>query len=389
MNAKQQKLLIVDDTPANIQILHQIFQHEYAVFFATSGMAAIELAKRELPDIILLDIMMHEMDGYEVCSRLKGDQTTAAIPVVFVTAMGEEEDETRGLEAGAIDYITKPISPPIVKARVKNHLELKTGRDLLATLAEELSARNRTLEQEKALAHSLLTTILPESLHVDGFSTAVRYRPSDQIGGDFFDGWREDEYAHFLVADISGHSTSAALLMAVCKGLFMTIGKGKSDPAEILTIANRMLTEMLADSGMYLTMVYAVFNTVAQEVTIASAGHNQVYLYSHAGITAVAATGPPLGWDSSDEWGVERHRFTSAEKLLFYTDGLIEVRNSDGFLCSEEIFNLANAADPPNEIVSKIMQASEDHCSAHFEDDVTLLAIGIEEKGEDLPCISA
>lgn len=389
MNSKQQKLLIVDDTPANIQILHQIFQNEYALFFATSGMTALELAKRELPDIILLDIMMPEMDGYEVCSRLKQDQTTAAIPVIFVTAMGEEEDETRGLETGAIDYITKPISPPIVKARVKNHLELKTGRDLLATLAEELSARNRTLEQEKFLAHSLLTTILPESLHVDGFSTAVRFRPSDQIGGDFFDGWRDGDFAHFLVADISGHSTSAALLMAVCKGLFMTMGKGKSDPAEILTVANRMLTEMLADSGMYLTMVYAVFNTVEKEVTIASAGHNQAYLYSESGVTTVSATGPPLGWDSSDKWGVEHHRFTAAEKLLIYTDGLIEVRNSDGFLCSEEIFNLACAADPPKEIVSKIMQASEEHCAAVFDDDVTLLAIGLEEKGEEIKCISA
>lgn len=119
MKENPQKILIIDDTIANIQILNEIFYEEYQIFFATSGRAGIEVAQREFPDIILLDVMMPEMDGYETCSILKSDPATGSIPVIFVTAMGEEEDETSGLEAGAIDYITKPISPPIVRARVK------------------------------------------------------------------------------------------------------------------------------------------------------------------------------------------------------------------------------------------------------------------------------
>ena len=382
MSKARQKLLIVDDTPANIQILHQIFQSEYDIFFATSGAGGIEVAKRERPDIVLLDIMMPEMDGYEACRILKSDPATESIPVIFVTAMGEEEDETKGLDAGAIDYITKPISPPIVKARVRNHLELKMGRDLLSELAGELAAKNFTMEREKALAHTLLETILPGNLQVDGFSTAVYFKPSDQIGGDFFDGWREGKYAHFLVGDISGHSISAALVMAVCKGLFMTIGKGRTDPAEIFTVANRILTGMLADSGMYLTMAYAVCDIESNELQLASAGHNPVYLYSAGKMTALEATGPPLGWDAKDSWSVAKQSFRAGDRLLFYTDGLIEVRNKEGELCSEEIFTGVSSGDSPQTMVTTLLQAADNHCDGAFDDDVTLLAICYDAEGD-------
>jgi diguanylate cyclase (GGDEF)-like protein len=142
----RQKVLIVDDVLANIEILYKILQKEYDVYFAKSGRDAIRIVKRELPDLILLDIMMPEMDGYQVCRVLKEDPQLSPIPVIFITAMGSDEDEAKGLECGAIDYITKPISPAIVKARVRNHLELKRSRDLLQQLTLELGEKNRELE---------------------------------------------------------------------------------------------------------------------------------------------------------------------------------------------------------------------------------------------------
>lgn len=132
----KQRVLIVDDAPENIAVLVETLRDEYELSVAVDGMTALEIAAREpRPDILLLDIMMPGMDGYEVCKRLKADPTTADIPVIFVTAMNEVEDEAKGLEVGAIDYITKPISPPIVAARVRNHLELKKHRDLLKDLS--------------------------------------------------------------------------------------------------------------------------------------------------------------------------------------------------------------------------------------------------------------
>jgi len=141
------KVLIVDDTLTNIEILHKILQCDYEVFFAKNGRDCLRVVRREMPDLILLDIMMPEMDGYQVCTQLKADPLTARIPVIFITAMGSEEDETRGLECGAIDYLTKPISPPIVRARVRNHLELKHSRDLVEAVSRELADKNLELKR--------------------------------------------------------------------------------------------------------------------------------------------------------------------------------------------------------------------------------------------------
>ena len=118
------KILIVDDEPNNLQLLRQILKTDYLLTFAKNGQDALEAAEKHRPDLILLDIMMPIMDGYEACRRLKKNPVTAKIPVIFITAMGETEDESRGFDVGGVDYITKPISAPIVRVRVKTHLSL-------------------------------------------------------------------------------------------------------------------------------------------------------------------------------------------------------------------------------------------------------------------------
>jgi diguanylate cyclase (GGDEF)-like protein len=135
MDIPRQTVLIVDDTPMNIEILSRALDAEYEILCATSGQEALEIAFDQSPDLILLDVVMPGMSGYEVCTRLKAEARLRATPVIFVSGMDHEEDEARGLEVGAIDYLAKPIRPSIVKARVRNHLELKRHRDFL----EELS----------------------------------------------------------------------------------------------------------------------------------------------------------------------------------------------------------------------------------------------------------
>ena len=156
---KRQTVMIVDDTPANIEILSESLGDDYELFFATSGADALELIRADKPDLILLDIMMPGMDGYQLCAILKEDPATRDIPIIFVTAMTGEEDEIKGLELGAIDYITKPISPHIVRARVKNHLELKRYRDLLETLAT--AADRAKKEFLRSVSHELRTPLTP------------------------------------------------------------------------------------------------------------------------------------------------------------------------------------------------------------------------------------
>lgn len=133
--SNQAKILIVDDAPVNIQILNEALKTDNRIFFATSGRDALDVAAKTIPDLILLDVMMPDMDGYEVCRKLKSDPLLREIPIIFITAMSQHEDEATGFELGAVDYISKPFSPSLVKLRVRNHLELKRQRDTLSRLA--------------------------------------------------------------------------------------------------------------------------------------------------------------------------------------------------------------------------------------------------------------
>jgi len=141
-------ILIVDDEQLSLDLLKLALEDEYRLLTATTGLAALEIAARELPDLILLDIMMPEMDGYEVCRSLKVTPALQEIPVLFITCMNETENESLGLELGAADYIVKPYNQGIVRLRVRNHLQLKQQRDQLRQQATGLSATNAALATE-------------------------------------------------------------------------------------------------------------------------------------------------------------------------------------------------------------------------------------------------
>ncbi|MEO7108673.1 MAG: diguanylate cyclase [Rhodoferax sp.] len=128
------KLLVVDDQPINIQVMHQVFGADYQVFMATSGAQALSICQANPPDLVLLDVVMPEMDGFEVCTQLKAHDATRNIPVIFVTAHSDAAQETHGLSVGAVDFISKPVNPAVVRARVKTHLTLKFQSDLLRNL---------------------------------------------------------------------------------------------------------------------------------------------------------------------------------------------------------------------------------------------------------------
>ena len=184
-------ILVVDDVPSNIQVLAQILRPEFSVTFALSGEEALHLAATSLPDLILLDVMMPDMDGFEVCRRLKDDPTLKDIPVIFVTAMNEAIDETRGLEAGAIDYVTKPAHPAIVRQRIRNHLQLKRQRDLLRQMAfidglTGLANRRRfdeafEAEWRRALrTHHPISLVLGDIDHFKGYNDHYGHVAGDE-----------------------------------------------------------------------------------------------------------------------------------------------------------------------------------------------------------------
>lgn len=132
--AARPKILVVDDQPINIHMINEIFKQDLEVLMATTGRAGIDLCKSQAPDLVILDVMMPDMTGYDVCQALKADPATRDIPVIFLTSLSEERDEIYGFELGAVDFINKPISPIVVKSRVATHLRLKLQTDLLRSI---------------------------------------------------------------------------------------------------------------------------------------------------------------------------------------------------------------------------------------------------------------
>jgi putative two-component system response regulator len=179
-------ILVVDDTTANIEVMVETLRDDYVVSVAIDGKTALEQVKSVHPDLILLDITMPGMNGYEVCRRLKANEATRDIPIIFVSALNDSEDESRGLNLGAVDYITKPFKPAIVRTRVRNHLELKRYRDHLEELVRERT-RELTLTQE---------------VTIESLATLAEYRDSE-TGGHIR---RTQKYVKILAEHLQKHS---------------------------------------------------------------------------------------------------------------------------------------------------------------------------------------
>jgi len=185
------KLLIVDDQPANIRVMAEALRDDYELFFATSAERALEIVAGGGVELVLLDVVMPDIDGFEVCRRLKADEATSRIPVIFVTAREEVGDEARGFDLGAVDYITKPVQPPIVRARVRTHIELKRAHDLLESLASidavtTIANRRRfdvSIESEWkrcARSHSPLTLAIADVDHFKSFNDTYGHTRGDE-----------------------------------------------------------------------------------------------------------------------------------------------------------------------------------------------------------------
>ena len=180
--AKRPLVLVIDDTPQNLSLMRDLLDPHYAVKLAPSGARGLEIASTTLPDLILLDVMMPDMDGYEVCRRLKAIPACKDIPVIFVTAMTETENEEEGLALGAVDYITKPVSPPIVLARVRSQLALKAGADLLRAKNTLLAASNAQVQE---LLYNIFPVDVADELSASGEVKPVEHKSVSILFTDF------------------------------------------------------------------------------------------------------------------------------------------------------------------------------------------------------------
>ncbi len=385
--AHKKVLLVVDDTPANIRMVACVLRDIYEIRVATDGPMALALVKTSpVPDLILLDIVMPGMDGYEVCARLKADPETRDTPVIFLTGQIEVADEERGFQVGAVDYIQKPFSEAIIKARVQTHLTLRGVR-------KQLAQQLRTLRSELETARRVQLSILPQEIpKIEGLEIAARYFPMAALGGDFYDFIVVDEKRiGILVADVSGHGTPAALIASMLKISLAAQIAHASQPAQVLSGLNQSLLGKFRHH--YVTAAYVFVNMEEKFLRYAGAGHPPLLLVDGANGNSreVLENGLILSWFPGATYSQVELPLVTGDWVVLYTDGITEARNPAD--CEFGLDRLkeccknhrgSTADELAEQLLDELWHWIERAAGDELEDDVTLLALHVGGLGT--PC---
>jgi phosphoserine phosphatase RsbU/P len=380
--ADQKKIvLVVDDAPANIQIVKSILNDLYKIRVATSGAKALELANvKPPPDLILMDVMMPEMNGYEVCKQLKLGPETRDIPVIFLTGQTHVDEETTGFDVGAVDYIHKPFSPAVVKARVQTHLVL---RGMSEQLTQQLLAIQKELETARKIQLSILPSEIPK---IEGLDIAARYVPMTAVAGDFYDFIVvDDKHIGILVADVSGHGMPAALIASMLKIALSAQVVHAADPAKVLSGLNQALCGKFQHH--YVTAMYLFVDMQERTLRYAGAGHPPLLLRdeSSKGVRDVVENGLFLGTFPFATYSSVELPLRAGDRVLLYTDGISEATNPGGvefgvvcfrrFLEAEESDSADQFAD---RLLEELSHWSDRGSAGELDDDLTMVAIHVK-----------
>lgn len=336
-------VLVIDDQALNQQLLARILERNgLRVRVVGDGDRGIELLEREPIDLVLLDIVMPGLDGYEVLSRLLANPATKDIPVILMSSLDTIADKVRGMELGASDYITKPFDPQEVLARVRAQLRIRSLAATLARSHEQLVQREqRMLEELRAAAEvqkSLLPSVSLSNARMDGGSV---FEPSLAIGGDIFNIIPLDGYSALVyMADVSGHGVASALLtMSLAQWLSSFVGA--RNPAELPSPAS-MLEALEPEFpferfGKYFSIVIATIHPVSGVVRYSAAGHPPPLVIRRSGaVERLEAGGPVIGMGFGLTFDEGNCELAPGDRIVFYTDGVVEDLDADGERFGEE-----------------------------------------------------
>ena len=404
MNADQPKnrigqsasILVVDDTPANLQVLAGMLKDRgYKVRPVPSGKLALLAAERDPPDLILLDINMPEMNGYQVCQHLKADEGLKGVPIIFISALTEQLDKVKAFATGGVDYITKPFQMEELHARVETHLKLRRLQMELEQTNAQLSEVNGRMSRDLEAAAKIQKTFLPSDvLHVPGVNFAWIYEPCEQLGGDGLSiiPLGKGKVALYIL-DVSGHGVASALLSVTLSRLLSPPSEPSSilmgdaeagepfvitPPIEIAAHLNRLFPFDAATQQLT-TMLYGILDATTGELRYVSAGHpGPVHIPYRAEPVILKNEAFPIGL--ADEVYEERSvRLGPGDRLYIYSDGVPEAMDPDG-----NQFGNARLLEAVNRGRSEGLQESVATLSAAIkrwqgaarpQDDISILAV--------------
>ncbi len=384
-------LLIVDDNPVDRKILGGVLKKEgYDLVVAGDGEAALAAVGKQRPDLILLDVIMPGLSGYEVCGRLKADAATADIPVLFLSGLSEAKDKVKGLNAGGLDYISKPFDTEEVLARVRAHLELLHLNRDLQRANRELEARQKQVDKDLAAAAEIQRTLLPRrKASISTIDMAWKFLPCETVGGDLFNVLRLDEnhWAVYMI-DVTGHGVPAAMV-SVSVSHLMDPNNGQlvktaiheppyyrlASPAEVITGLDEAYSPGRLDK--LFSVSYMVLNVRTGALQYSNAAHPYPLLVRATGKTELLRIGGTMvgmGGVMAFEEGTVA--LEPGDKLFVYTDGITEHRNEEkDFFGEQRLYDEITGlrTRPVEKIVERVMDAVMTFSRRKPRDDVSLL----------------
>ena len=376
------KILVVDDEPLNINILVELLKGKYKMMAAKNGQQALKAARSSnKPDLILLDIMMPGMDGYEVCRQIKADEKTKDIPVIFISAMNETLDETKGFDVGAIDYITKPISPMTLESRVSTHLALTQQAVELREAHALIQQQQQRMQDELNVARDIQLSMVPRTFpQYEAIDVYATLKPAREIGGDLYDAFMLDNESLCLcVGDVSGKGAPAALFMAMTKTLIKSYASSDFSTASIMTRVNDELCEG-NDENLFVTVFLAILNIHTGELRFTNAGHNYPYIIKEdkSLVTLDQKHGPIVAAMDGLVYKEDLITLDKFDTLFLFTDGVTEAMNREEELYGEERLEnfllTHDCKDVKTSIELLMNDISEYENSMDQTDDITILS---------------
>jgi len=380
------EILVVDDDAMSRRVLAQLLNSAgYDCRVSNDGSQALEAIHARPPSLLLLDFDMPGLNGAEVLKRLRSDEDAmvAQIPAIMLTAHGSEQSEVSCLQAGADDFVTKPVNASVLRARIETQLRLRSMRRQLEHQNDELEKWRRELERDLAAARLTQQSLIPQKpLSLPGWQIATCYHPVIQVGGDIY-GWlrMKDGRVLFWIADGTGHGASAALLTTLAKLLFHHGSMDHDSPASLMEAVDNDFRSTFGARS-FMTAMCVALDPATGQAQVVGAGHPSLLVVRHDGTTeSVASVAPPLGLIIRAAFTETAIDLEPGDAFLLYTDGLFPWTKDKGHRVTPGQLVLDHSAPTAEALLKRIVaQSIPENSVKTAPDDVAAIAVRREDR---------
>jgi phosphoserine phosphatase RsbU/P len=382
------EILVVDDDAMSRRVLAQLLSAaSYNCRVSNDGSEALETIHARPPSLLLLDFDMPGLNGAEVLRRLRSDEdpTVAQIPAIMLTAHGSEQSEISCLQAGADDFVTKPVNASVLRARIETQLRLRSMRRQLERQNDELEKWRRDLERDLAAARLTQQSLIPQKpLLLPGWQIATYYHPVIQVGGDIY-GWlrMKDGRVLFWIADGTGHGAAAALLTTLAKLLFHHGSMDHDSPASLMEAVDNDFRSTFGARS-FMTAMCVALDPATGQAQVVGAGHPSLLVVHHDGTKeSIASVAPPLGLIKRTAFTETAIDLEPGDAFLLYTDGLLRwTKDERHRVTPGQLEKLLDHSAPTAEALLKriVAQTAPANSAKTAPDDVAAIAVRREDR---------